>query len=100
MDSEIEIVSKYIETFDPKGDVTQFNRVANDKIKEINIKFFQNQTLSNLKEMLIQRSGKNRKNISVISRRTGETTTVSCIDRDFSIGAYKVIKRIDALLTS
>jgi hypothetical protein len=97
LDSEIEIVSKYIETFDPKGDVTQFNRVANDKIKEINIKFFQNQTLSNLKEMLIQRSGKNRKNISVTSRRTGETTTVSCIDRDFSIGAYKVIKRIDAL---
>ena len=97
LDSEIEKVSKYLETFNPKGDVAKFNRAVNDRIKEINIKFFNNQTLSNLKEMLIQRSGKNRKNISVVSRKTGATTVASCMDRDFTIGAYKVIRRIEAL---
>jgi hypothetical protein len=97
LDSEIAEVSNYLETFDPKGDVIAFNRVVNNRIKSINIKFFNNQTLNALEGMLLQRRGNNRKHITVLSRKTGNSSVESCMDRDFTIGANRVIKRIHSL---
>lgn len=97
LDTEINQVSLYLETFDPTGDVVQFNRVVNDRINQINSKFFENQTLQDLKEMLTKRSGANRHHISVISKKTAGTAIKSCMDRDFTIGANKVINRLNKL---
>ena len=97
LNGEIEEVSKYLETFDPKGDVVGFNIIVNERIKKINIKFFNNQILNSLKEMLVQRRGKNRKHIAVLSRKTGNSSIVSCVDQEFTIGANKVINRLNAL---
>ena len=97
LDSEIAEVSKYLETFEPKGDVVSFNRVVNNRIKSINIDFFNNQTLNSLEGMLLQRSGSNRKHITVLSRKTGNSSVESCMDGDFTIGANRVIKRIHSL---
>lgn len=97
LNKEIQNVSAYLEKFDPKGDVVKFNREVNNKITQINSRFFQNQTLQNLKKMLISRSGSNRKHISVISRKNATKSIVSCLDRDFTIGANSVIRRIEAL---
>lgn len=97
LDKEIAEVSKYLESFDPKGDVLTFNRVVNSRIKSINVQFFKNTRLTSIKEMLLERSGKNRKHITVFSRRTGASSVVSCTDIDFSIGAKRVINRIDSL---
>ena len=97
LDREIKQVSLYLETFDPKGDVEKFNQEVNARIKQINIKFFQNQTLRDLKKMLIARSGSNRHHIAVVSKKTGATSVESCIDRDFTIEANKVLSRLRAL---
>ena len=97
LDAEINQVSLYLETFDPKGDVLHFNRLVNDRIDQINSKFFANQTLKDLKEILTKRSGENRHHISVISRKTATTVIKSCIDRDFTIGANRVINRLNKL---
>ena len=94
---EIEEVSKYLETFKPKGDIGTFNRTVNDKITEININFFNNPILQSLKSMLLERSGKNRQQIHVLSKKTGNTSKESCIDRDFTFGANRVIKLINSL---
>jgi hypothetical protein len=97
LDKEIEEVSRYLQKFDPKGNVSGFNRIVNDRIKKINIQFFNSQTLSNLEAMLLQRSGNNRKHIRVINRKTGNVSIENCIDIDFTRGAKKVIDRIRAL---
>ncbi|NEW59987.1 hypothetical protein GSY74_01710 [Sulfurovum sp. bin170] len=97
LNQDILQVANYIESFDPNGDVIGFNRTVNDSIKQINLKYFKNQTLSDLKNMLISRSGLNRKAITVTSKKTGQVSTESCMDNDFSFGAKKVIARIDAL---
>lgn len=97
LDSEIKQVSLYLETFDPKGDVVKFNREVNDRINQINIQFFKNQTLKDLETMLVTRSGSNRHHISVMSKKTGATSIQSCMDRDFTIGANQVISRLRAL---
>ena len=95
--NEIEEVSIYLETFDPKGNVLEFNRIVNDRIKSINVKYFNNPIVQNLKSMLIERSDQNRRTISVMSKKTGLSSVESCMDRDFSIGANRVIDRIRAL---
>ena len=97
LDSEIAEVSNYLETFNPKGNVVAFNRVVNSRIKSINMKFFNNQTLNSLEGMLLQRGGKNRRHITVFSRKTGNSSVESCMDRDFTTGANRVIKRIHSL---
>jgi len=94
---EIDEVSGYLERFKPKGDVERFNREVNNRVKRINIDFLQNDLLSELKTMLSQRSGGNRKNISVVSRKTHNTSVESCMDREFTRGANKVIKKLDAI---
>jgi len=97
LDSEIEQVSSYLKKFDPKGDVVRFNQEVNSRINQINISFFENQTLKSLEKMLIERSGSNRSHITVLSRKTGDTSVASCIDRDFTIGARKVLRLLRAL---
>lgn len=97
LDSEIRQVSLYLETFDPKGDVVKFNRRVNNRIQQINIRFFNNPILKDLESMLIARSGSNRQYISVINRRTGATSIESCMDRDFTIGANRVLSNLRAL---
>ncbi|CAA6804284.1 MAG: Unknown protein [uncultured Sulfurovum sp.] len=97
LDDEINQVSRYLETFNPKGNVSQFNREVNDKINEINIKYFNSQTLKSLESMLEERSGKSRNHISVFNKKTASTTMQSCMDRDFTIGAKRVIHRVRAL---
>ena len=97
LESEIGKVSTYLETFDPKGDVVTFNRLVNNKIGTINIKFFNNQILNTLEGVLNQRRGNNRKHITVLSRKTGNSSVESCLDRDFTIGANRVIRRIHSL---
>lgn len=95
--NEIKEVSIYLETFDPKGNVLEFNRIVNDRLKSINLKYFKNPILQNLKSMLVKRSGQNRRNISVVSKKIGLSSIESCMDRDFSIGANRVIAQIRAL---
>jgi hypothetical protein len=91
LDEEIVKVSSYLQKFDPKGDVVAFNREVNNRIKEINIKFFQSPILGELMRMLIERSGANRQHITVIHRYTGHSSTQSCMDREFTDGAKRVI---------
>ena len=99
LDVEIDKVSRYIEEFNPNGDVVKFNRMVNDSINRINVKFFNNQTLNDLERMLVQRSGQNRKRIVVTNRKTNQISKHSCMDREFTRGATKVIQRIRALKT-
>jgi hypothetical protein len=94
---EIEEVSGYLQRFDPKGDVVGFNREVNDRVKRININFLQNSILENLKIMLTQRSGVNRKHISVVSRKTLNTSVESCMDKEFTRGANRVFDKLKAL---
>lgn len=103
LNNEIREVSSYIQRFDPKKDVVAFNREVNSRIKEINIEFFKNPILGELTRMLISRSGTNRQHITVIHKHTGRSTTQSCMDREFTDGANRVIgliknlKEIDGL---
>lgn len=97
LDTEIDQVSLYLETFDPTGNVVQFNRDVNDRISQINSQFFENETLRGLEEILVKRSGTNRHHIPVVNRKTATTVIKSCMDRDFTIGAKKVINRLNAL---
>jgi len=97
LDKEIDQVSNYLATFDPKGDVVQFNNKVNSRIKTINVKFFNNQTLSELKAMLLKRSGTNRRHIRVVSKKTNNISNESCPDFKFTLKARQVISRINAL---
>lgn len=97
LEKEIEEVSTYLESFDPKGNVLEFNQIVNDRITSINLKFFNNPILKSLKSLLLERSGQNRKNISVVSKKTGRTSIESCMDRDFTFGANRVIRGINSL---
>ena len=97
LDDEMHKISSYLQSFDPKGDVVTFNRKVNNHIKEINMNFFQNPILGNLKRMLINRTGENRKHIRVIHRETKQSSIQSCMDSEFTDGANRVIKLIDNL---
>jgi len=98
LNSEIEEVSKYLDTFNPKGDVKAFNRKVNEKILKINSDFFKNTTLGSLESMLISRSGKNRQHIYVVSRKTRNHSSIqSCVDSQFTFNADTVIKHLHAL---
>ena len=98
LNNEIEEVSKYLDTFNPKGDVKAFNRKVNEKILKINIKFFKNPTLGSLEGMLIKRSGKNRQHIYVVSRKTkNHSSRESCVDSQFTFNANRVIKHLHDL---
>jgi len=94
---EIKEVSGYLERFKPKENVIKFNREVNDMVKKININFLQNPILEDLKIMLKRRSGLNRKHINVISKKTQNSSVESCIDKEFTIGAKRVIERLNAL---
>ncbi len=105
--NEIAGVSSFLDKFDAKGDVVSFNREVNEKIKSINVRFFQNSTLYDLQQKLKSRSGSNRNHIVVIHQKTnehairptlrGSSSTESCLDRSFTIKAKRVIKQIDLL---
>jgi len=97
LDEAINKISKYIEEFDPNGDVHSFTQRVNDSIARINVKFFKNQILEDLKNMLIERSGQNRQYIVVVNRKNQNISKQSCMDVDFSIGADNVIERIRGL---
>jgi len=97
LDAEIAKVSRYIKEFDPNGDVVKFNQTVNDSITLINVKFFNNQILKDLESLLVERSGQNREHILVTNRKTQRISKQSCMDKDFTRGATKVIKLIQNL---
>lgn len=94
---KVKDVSNYIKNFDPKKDVIKFNREVNDMVQKININFFQNPILKDLEIMINRRSGVNRKHINVINKRTQNSSVESCIDKEFTIGAKRVLERLKAL---
>ena len=97
LNQEIGQVTRFVESFDPNGDIEAFNRTVNDNVQRINAHYFKNQILVDLKDMLLSRSGQSRQAIQVTSRKTGAISTEQCMDSQFTHHANRVIAQLNAL---